>query len=502
MIDLLICSLPSGVINRPPAAPAILKACAIQAGFTARTEDLSMNFYIKQCKRNFHYYYEQTKMFEPINNFVYSDSINQWIEDFCKLIDQLRPNFVALSVFSYFQHRAAVILCQQLRNSFPNVKIILGGYGLPESVDDSFTGFLTTKIKKFDHYMQIRRLTDYCIYGEGEQSLIDILAGKDVVDKPVDLNDLPIPNFDDYNFNDYVWHTVPVITITGSKGCVRSCTFCNVPKKFGRYRRRSGKNIAQELIDLSQKYGVYKFEFTDSLVNGSQRDFHEWVEIIANYNDQQNPAHRISWYGQYICRPQSQIPIGIYEKIKRSGAVNLIIGSESGSNTVLDAMKKNITVQDVFDELDQFEQHGLQTQLLMLSGFYNETWERYLESLEFIARCHRYLAVGVITKIAVGFPLIIEPEEYLHQHAEELGIIIDPNNKSNWKTVDDPTNTWIERIHRRLITQVLLDSMGTSMTGNGIEELHQMLNQLKLYEKHLTSSDSADNFRFIEVSAH
>jgi hypothetical protein len=275
-----------------------------------------------------------------------------------------------------------------------------------------------------------------------------------------------------------------------------------VPDKFGRFRRKSGKNIAHELIELSQRYGITKFEFTDSLVNGSQRDFNEWVEIIANYNDQQTVDRRITWYGQYICRPQSQIPAGIYQKIKRSGAVNLIIGAESGSDAVLEAMKKNMTVQDVFDELDQFEQHGLQAQLLMLSGFYNETWERYIETLSFIAQCHRYVAAGVISKIAVGMPLIIEPNGYLHQHAEELGIVINAENMSDWKTIDDPNNTWLERLRRRVITQAVLDSMGTSMTSNGIEELQLMLNQIKLYEKQLTSPDSVNDLGFVEVSVH
>jgi len=503
MIDLLICSLPSGVINRAPAAPAILKACVEQAGFSSKTEDLALNFYVNQCNREFEIYYKKTKVFEPYVDFVLTDTITQWINDSCDVVRQHNPKFVALSVFSIFQHRACVLLCREFRKLFPGIKIVLGGYGLPESVSSTFKGFVNTEFGKFDQYMQLYKLADYYVYGEGEQQLIDLLKGYPMLDNStVDLNTVPIPNFNDYRFDDYVWHNAPVITVTGSKGCVRSCTFCNVPDKFGRFRRKSGKNIAHELIELSQRYSITKFEFTDSLVNGSQKDFNEWVEIIADYNDRQPANKRITWYGQYICRPQSQIPTGIYQKIKRSGAVNLIIGAESGSDAVLEAMKKNMTVQDIFDELDQFEQNGLQAQLLILSGFYNETWERYIETLRFIAQCHRYVAAGVISKIAVGMPLIIEPNGYLHQHAEELGIIVNTENMSDWKTVDDPDNTWLERLRRRVIAQAVLDSMGTSMTGNGIEELQLMLNQIRLYEKQLTSPDSVNDLRSVEISVH
>ena len=503
LVDVLICSLPSGVINRPPAAPAILKACVEQAGFTARTEDLALNFYINQCNRDFDLYYEQTKVFEPYTTFVSNSKVSQWLEDSCSIVNQYQPKFVALSVFSTFQHRACVLLCRKLRKLHPNIKIVLGGYGLPESVSISFAGFLSTEFAKFDQYMQLYKLADHYVYGEGEQTIVDILNDQVIShDDVVDLNTVPVSNFDDYQLSDYIWHNIPVLTVTGSKGCVRNCTFCNVPRKFGRFRRKSGKNIAHELIALSQRYGITKFEFTDSLVNGSQKDFNEWVELLADYNDQQPSDKRITWYGQYICRPQSQIPKDIYQKIKRSGATNLIIGAESGSDAVLAAMKKNITTQDVFDELDQFEQHSLQAQLLMLSGFYNETWDRYLETLNFIVRCHRYLASGAISKIAVGMPLLIEPNGYLHQHAEELGIVIDPDNISNWKTIDDPDNNWLERLRRRLITQAVLDSMGASMTGNGIEELQLLLNQIKLYEKQLISPDSINDIRSVELSVH
>lgn len=511
MIDLLICSLPSGIINRPPAAPAILKACAEQQGFTAVTVDLSLQFYKNQCNKNFDTYTQYSSLFEPLVPFdrtgVAYAAVEQWITHSVQFIKQHDPKFVGLSVFSTFQHRAAVLLSQAIRKHFPQTKIILGGYGLPVSVSESFNGFLPKDqlVGNFNTYMLTENLSDYQIHGEGEDAIVSVLMGNQVSDRPVDLMAVPAPNFDNYELGEYMWHTEPVLTITGSKGCVRACTFCNVPDKFGRYRRRTGSHIAAEMIELNRKYGVSKFEFTDSLVNGSQKDFYEFVEVLADHNDNAAADKKITWYGQYICRPQAQIPNEIYGLIKRSGALNLIIGAESGSNAVLEAMNKKMCVEDLFDELEQFKKHGLQAQLLIMSGFYNETWPRYLETLEMLVKCHTYTASGVISRISVGPTLIIARGDaggYLYHHADELGIVLNDQNVLDWRTVEDPTNTWLERVKRKVISQLVLGKMQIPITGNSILEFKKMIEQLKVYEQQLRSSNPHTDTRLTELQAH
>ena len=504
MIDVLICSVPSGIINRPPAAPALLKACVVDAGYTAKTIDFSLNLYVNHCNSDYQLYRKVNRLFEPLVQWESNDVVDNWIIDCVSIVKDFDPRFLAISVFSTFQHRATLLLCQEIKNKFPNIKIILGGYGLPEPYSNSLKNYkqlsAKDKISRFDDYVKQNQLADHFVYGEGEQQLIDIISGVVQSTKPVELNDVPFSNFDDYHLDKYLWHTEAVLLVTGSKGCVRACTFCNIPIKFGKYRRKTGQRIAEEMIELSQKYDVYKFEFTDSLVNGSLKEFEAFVKILAEHNA--TTKKPITWYGQYICRPQNQVSKEIYKLIKQSGAIHLIIGAESGSDDVLEAMNKKMSVKDIFDELDQFEQHGIQAQLLMLSGFYNETWQRFTETIKFIARCHRYLAAGVISRIAVGMPLIIEPNGYLHLHASELGIEIDKHNNSNWKIDNDPTNTWLERIHRRLIIQSVLQSMNVSMTGNGILELQSMLEQLKIYEQQLRSPDTPIDSGLLESGAH
>jgi len=506
-VDLLICSLPAGIINRPPAALAILKGCAEQQGFTAVTADLSLEFFINQCNESLEAYTQHSTIFEPIVNFDKTSEsycvVSQWLNHCIDLIKSYNPEFLGLSVFSNFQHRATVLLCNQVRKHCPDIKIILGGYGLATTTQESFQGFISKEDNSntFDTYMSNKNLSDFQIHGEGENSIVDILEGNSIHQSPVDLMTVPTPNFDNYFLNKYQWHDGPVLTITGSKGCVRACTFCNIPSQFGRYRRRSGAHIAAEMIELQKKYGVNKFEFTDSLVNGSQKDFFELITILAEHNESAQPEQKITWYGQYICRPQSQVIEGTYPLMKRSGALNLIIGAESGSNAVLEAMNKKMTVQDLYDELEQFKQHNLQAQLLVLVGFYNETWPRFLETLEFLVKCQPYVANNTITRIAPGMPLLINGR-YLYHNAENLGIEINASNSLDWRTKHDSSNTWLERIKRKIIMQLILHQMQLPMTSNGIAEIKTMIEQLKIYEQQLRSFDSNATFSLDKFQPH
>jgi hypothetical protein len=82
MCDILICSLPVSALNYAPAAPALLKACVEQAGFSAKTIDLSQEFYINISNRDFDQYTEDTKFLLPGHEYDAASSakINKWVD--------------------------------------------------------------------------------------------------------------------------------------------------------------------------------------------------------------------------------------------------------------------------------------------------------------------------------------------------------------------------------------------------------------------------------------
>jgi len=497
-VDLVVCSLPVLSIDRVPGAPALLIAAAQSAGYSAIALDLSINFFNKQCSADVAKFYKLGSIFIPNEDCCpeAQDSLSSWISDSIGLLKFYNPKFIGLSVFSFYQHRATRYLAIAIRKELPDTKIIIGGYGCNISANSLLIDGIkkTDSIQSFYRFMQSKNLTDYVVLDNALDRLIEILDDNSSKEKERSLYsinesivtfDTPIPDYKDYNLNQYLWNNYKSLPVTGSYGCVRACTFCDVPGQFGRFKYRTGKDIANEIIFLHEKHGIKLFEFTDSLVNGSFKAFLEWLEILANYNEDKNEDEKIRWFGQYICRPQKNTPKQIYDLMRRSGVQNLSIGVESGSNEVLASMQKKMTVEDFYDELEQFAKHKIEINVLMLSSFYNETWDRFLESLKLIVYCQKYVILGVISKISVGTPLFINDKMHLGKAADELNIVLDQHNILNWKIKDDPTFDIVERSRRRLITQVLLDKLKIPLSYINIDNMYQICGNLKKIEKDL-----------------
>jgi hypothetical protein len=239
-----------------------------------------------------------------------------------------------------------------------------------------------------------------------------------------------------------------IIPITGSKGCVRDCDFCDVKYQAGNYRYRSGKDVAAEMISVAEQYGFRIFRFTDNLVNGGFKPFGEFLEIIAEYN-LSNPDKRISWNGQYICRPPKEIPKNIYSLMRDAGAHGLTIGAESGSNHVLELMNKKSTVEALYTELEQLRAHNITCTLLTMSGHWAEEYEHFLEHCMMLVKLVPYIRSGTISAVSLGQTLLMIDGTPAIQKSDV--ILSDFDKLWIWHCRSNPENTFKERTYRRMI---------------------------------------------------
>ena len=133
---------------------------------------------------------------------------------------------VALSLLTYTSQVACEWICFQIRRKAPEVKIIIGGAGVFNT--------LNSKTNFGEKLLQQKQI-DYYIKGDGDVSLPDLILkdtksiGVNQIEwKQVDnLNGLPFPDYADYDWSLYKNKSVGVV---GSRGCVRHCTFCDPPK--------------------------------------------------------------------------------------------------------------------------------------------------------------------------------------------------------------------------------------------------------------------------------
>ena len=336
----------------------------------------------------------------------------------------------------------------------------MGGRGLKvsafSSISDNHTLTDLEKMLSFAEILKKRNLVECTILGDGEDAIIDILSKKTTNETADNLSDTfksPIPNYDDYKLDQYLTNNKLVLPVIGSKGCVRDCDFCDVKFQFGRYRYRSGKDIVSELISLSAKHNVFKFQFTDNLINGGYKPFVEFLELMAEYN-KNHPNNTIKWTGQYICRPEEQIPAGLHTLIKSAGGEGLTIGAESGSNRVLEAMNKKTSVESLYHELEEFRKADVTVNLLTFVGHWSEQWDDFVDHCRMFINLAKYVRSGTISSVTIGYPMaFLDGTPSMNLKETNTVILSNFEKEFVWFCKTNPRNTFKERIYRRLIIQ-------------------------------------------------
>jgi radical SAM superfamily enzyme YgiQ (UPF0313 family) len=488
MYDIVFCSLPYSDLDHIYSAPAVLKGVVKENGFSAKTVEFGFNL-LRLCDND-------VNVFSVVQGYFISPETNL-NDDTRKIIDAFYDScidwfiknpskYIGISVLSVFTHKATFELLKKIHKANINSKIVLGGRGCKISVYsgvyDAFSISSVEKLLPYGELIKKKKLCDHVIIGDGEDEIINLLTSQDLAQENVDnISDYfkyPVPDYDDYEFDQYLFTDKIMLPVTGSKGCVRDCDFCDVKFHFGKYRYRSGSDIANEMISLSKKYKIYKFQFTDSLVNGSLRIFKEFLEILSEYN-LKNPDCKITWNGQYICREPHQVPKGIYKLIADSGGHGLSIGAESGSNDLLTLMNKKTSVEALYHELEEFRKHNLTCVLLTFVGHWGETWEDFVKQCQMFVKVAPYVKFGTVSALMLGHPMMILEGAPAAAGKENNMIFSDIDKTTIWYNKNNPSNTYKERVYRRLIVEEICKKLNIP-TINDLEYFNHINSTLKV----------------------
>ena len=509
-LDILFLSVPILDLQYPPSSAAVLKACVKQAGYTSVV--LDTNILLKDiCGNEFNSVsneFETISKNEITTTYVeslfdnYSSIVQQWLDAVVVHIKQHDPRWLGISIFSYKSHKAALLVALTVKKLFPEMRIVVGGRGAssypfgPDFVafKDKFYALLnTTTSNTLGDSLLASGIIDSFIDGDAEQEIINLLATDTSrlsgSIETLDLEILPPSDYDDFDLSKYDYVNEPTLSITGSKGCVRQCTFCDIPVLWPKYKFRSGQHIAAEMIALNKRYNVNKFYMSDSLVNGSLVAFKDFLHTMADYNTK-NPDNTLRWVGQYITRPVHQVHQvkNYYDLLKISGAEGLTIGVESGSDAVRQHMRKKFSTYDIDTELSEFDKRGITCVLLFFSCYPTETWQDFLDTAEMLMRYQKYCASGTVYKMTLGIPYTHHRNTPLWNMQEKIELDSDANSDIMWLLKDNPDLTFHERVRRRLILQEVCFALNLPLSRNAAE-----LNQLK-YTLHYHKSNLKEYF--------
>ncbi len=283
----------------------------------------------------------------------------------------------------------AVDILKKVKQKYPKSIVIAGGIhptALPEHVLDN--GF------------------DVVVRGEGERSLSNIL--KEGVTKKVyplsyvqDLDSLPFPAYDLINMESYLSDIGVVdymktgndereINIMGSRGCNFHCAFCTSYK--GGLRQRSVENVLNEVQLLQDNYNVNRFFFVDDNFIIDKK----WVKDLSSKLKENN----INWH---ILARTDEMDYNTGNLLRESGCMGIDFGVESGSQKILNIIKKEVTVEQQELGLKIAHDTGLKTRAQMMIGLPQETEKDFNKTLEFISRNNKYVDKWGI-HIFVPFP--------------------------------------------------------------------------------------------------
>ncbi len=240
---------------------------------------------------------------------------------------------------------------------------------------------------------------DIAVVGEGDYTLIELIEAKKKEDVPGivyrqrseirrtkdrpllnDLDLLPYPAWNLYDLKRYrgtkvIQRNRPSGSIETSRGCPFNCVFCNKLVFRHKFRTKSPARVASEVEHMLAS-GFREIHIED---DGFSTDLSRAKEIcrqiiIRNLN--------VPWTLKNGIRVDRVDP-ELLELMKQAGCYQVAYGIESGNQSVLNGVGKNITLNQVQKAVNMAKRVGLETYGFFMLGLPGETEETLQDTINF-----------------------------------------------------------------------------------------------------------------------
>lgn len=379
-------------------------------------------------------------------------------ETICSLIATSAVELLAVTVMPGPQMVAALEPCRTVRARHPCVPIVWGGY---------FPSIYTDAALNAPY-------VDYAVRGQGEDTLIELLAairGGGTLENIRGLsyclpdgshrhNPERVMKGPD-NFPWYPYHRIPAEKYVlpsffgkrtaahhASIGCPYQCAFCGVVPAFGSKEKMESPARTEAILrHLATNYGADSVQFYD--MNFFLREDHarEVAGRIAPL--------KMRWWCEGRIDVVSRYSDATLEELRKAGCAMIFFGAESGSDWVLKEMKKGITTAQTLALAERIRQFNIIPEFSFVIGNPRDPERDTSECLQFIRKIKRLNPASEI----ILYHYTPVPQREAPMYGGVDGRIDFPNTPEEWASERwlnftlriDPATPWLARNTKQLI---------------------------------------------------
>jgi len=205
------------------------------------------------------------------------------------------------------------------------------------------------------------------------------------------------------------------VNMVSSRGCPYRCNWCAKPISGNKFHLRPAAAVAEEMKMLKKEAGAQHIWFGDDIFGLNQ----EWMAEFSGEVVKRNAALPFKIQSRANLMTEATV-----RHLAAAGCAEVWMGVESGSQTVLDAMDKGLTLTAVRSARERLRAAGIQACYFLQFGYPGETWTELLETIAFVRETHP-------DDVGISFSYPLPGTVFYENVRQQLGL------KRNWTDSDD-----------------------------------------------------------------
>lgn len=324
--------------------------------------------------------FEASQLDSPFTKY-YCEKVIPWI-------NKENPKIIGLSITSIYQLIPAFHLLWLLRKNGYKGIIVMGGNTI-------------SRLKEEIKIPRLFDLVDVLVLFQGEISLLLIAEavnnaksfesipsiiwrkGEEIKVNPVfetlDPNTIPTPDFDGLPIGKY-WG-INYLPLVASRGCYYGkCSFCSIPYGWGNDGFAGIRNVSfvhQDMVNLSEKYGISRFKFMDESFGPFL--LKKLSELILKTNKD------FEWEA-YLRFEKQWLDETFVDLLSRAGFKKAYFGLEIYPFSSRNILNKNDYAHKILDILENCHNKSIKTHLFCMFGFPQTGRKEAEATFEFILK--------------------------------------------------------------------------------------------------------------------